>query len=195
VTLEVTGRRLVAALAGLLLILTGLGVYLSVAARRYVDAKTDIEQRNLAQPGDAPAAVQAGVQASLRDFQDGYVRRDPQAIDSFMSRLFERSDDLVILGTGPGEWARGYPAASDFVLRDWKAWGDFRFEVDKSIVSSYGDVAWVATVGTLHRKRYDRPVRFSAVLTRKGERWFFRQMQFQYEDRAATPTNLLLLRP
>jgi hypothetical protein len=194
VTLEVTRKRVLAALAAVLFVLCGFALFFGFLLRRSAVAQPDFHAQVLRQRGNAPPAVQAGVLAALRDFQDGYVHRDPRILDAFMGRLFEKNDDVLILGTGRSEWSRGYGAATEFIRRDWTMWGDFRFAVDDSIVSSYGDVAWVATIGTVHFRRSDRQVRFSAVLTRHGDKWLFRQMQFQYEDRPVTAANLLLLR-
>jgi hypothetical protein len=148
-------------------------------------------RKPLLQAGDAPPSVHAGVLAALKDFQEGYVQRDPKELDAFMNRLFSKNDDILVLGTNAGEWARGYPAVSEFIRRDWLDWGDFRFAVDDSIVSSSGDVAWMASIGALHKNGWDRPVRFSAILTRHGNRWLFRQIQFQWEHRNPSPADLL----
>ena len=194
-TVAMTRRRRLGALVAI-------GVGMGAATLTALHARSDAYARLSAQPlhadamrqpGDAPADVQAGVHAALRTFQDGYVKRDPKTLDAFMDRLFEKNDDLLLLGTGASEWSRGFPAATEFVRRDWAYWGDFRFAADDAIVSSSGDVAWIATMGTVHYKKYDRPVRFSAVLTRHGGRWLFRQMQFQYEDGGAKAAGLLLL--
>jgi hypothetical protein len=194
-TVAMTRKRRLGALVA---IGAGMGAATLTALHARSDAYASLSAKPLhedamSQPGDAPADVQAGVHVALREFQDGYVKRDPKALDAFMDRLFEKNDDLLLLGTGASEWARGFPAATEFVRRDWAAWGDFRFAVDETIVSSSGDVAWIATMGTVHYKKYDRPVRLSAVLTRHGNKWLFRQMQFQYEDGGAKAAGLLLL--
>jgi hypothetical protein len=185
---------LLVALAAAALGLGGLALFFGVLLHGNADAPSDLRAQYLRRPGNAPPAVQAGVLAALRDFQQGYAKRDPKDIDPFMSRLFANDSDVLILGTDRSEWARGYSAASDFIRADWLGWGNLRLAVDDSIVSSYGDVAWIATVGTVHFKGYDRPVRLSAVLTRNGNRWLFRQVQFQWEGRAASPSSLLLRR-
>lgn len=148
-------------------------------------------RKHLLPAGDAPLPVRAGVLAALRDFQEGYVKRDPKELDAFMNRLFSKNDDILVLGTNAGEWARGYPAVGEFIRRDWLNWGDFRFAVDDSIVWSSGDVAWMASIGALHKNGSDRPLRLSAILTRHGNRWLFRQLQFQWEHRNPSPADLL----
>jgi hypothetical protein len=54
--------------------------------------------------------------------------------------------------------------------------------VDHSVVWSLGDVAWVASVASLQSKDSARPIRFTAVLTRNGNRWVFRQIHFQLDQ-------------
>jgi len=183
------------ALLGAALIVGVAGYALIATLNQSAVAPVDLHVENLRNPGNAPPDVRLSVLASLRGFQDGYVHRDPKSVEPFMSRLFEQSDDVLILGAGPNEWARGYLAATDFIRRDWVAWGEFRFSVDDSIVSSHGDVAWVASTGTVHWGRLNRPVYFSAVLTRQGDRWLFHQIHFQYGDRAASALRSLLHRP
>ena len=152
---------------------------------------SDLRKQYLLQAGDTPLSVRAGVLAALTDFQEGYIKRDPKELDSFMNRLFPKNDDILLLGTDAGEWTRGYPAVGEFIRTDWREWGDFRFAVDDSIVWSSGEVAWIASVGAVHEHGSDRPLRFSAILTRNGNRWLFRQVHFQWDDRDPGAADLL----
>jgi SnoaL-like domain len=148
------------------------------------DYSDEIREHRLLQTGDAPPAVRAQVLTSLRAFQAGYVKRDPASLDAFINELFPKDGQILIMGTegGGAEWARGYPAVSDFIRTDWREWGDFRFNVDDSIIWSSGDVAWVASIGSVHFRGLDRPLRLTAILTRDGERWRFRQLHFQWDE-------------
>lgn len=178
-----TRKRLIIAFA---IVLFGLGAFtFGFDASLHLKNSTSsaVRQKYLAQAGDAPPAVRAGVLVALHAFQDGYIKRDPKQVDQFMNSLFSRNEDVLLMGTDANEWARGYSAVSEFIKADWTQWGDFRFAVDDSIISSAGDVAWVASVGVVHGKLSDRPVRFSAILTRSGDRWLFRQVHFQWDDR------------
>jgi hypothetical protein len=147
----------------------------------------------LTTPGDASPAVRSGVLASLHAFQDGYVQRNPAAIDAFMGRLFPRDQDILALGTEGGtfEWIRGYDRTAQFIKADWQGWGDFRFDVDRSLIWSSGDVAWVASLGSVGSGSHARPVRFTAILTRDGDRWLFRQVHFQWDDENAHDRDVL----
>jgi hypothetical protein len=156
-------------------------------------ASSDVRRQVLLQRGDAPDPARAEVLDALRAFQAGYIKRDPKELDVFMSRLFPENGDPLLLGTDKGEWVHGYRAVGEFIREDWLKWGDFRFDVENSIVSSAGDVAWIASVGSVRGLHSERPLRFSAVLTRDGHQWRFRQVQFQWDER--DPRLADLLRP
>ena len=181
-TIVLTRKRVVVAVAALLaaaaIVAFGLGAMLRMKA----DANTEARTHSLAAAGDAPVAVQAGVRDALRTFQNGYIQRDPNNLNSFMNRLFEKNGDVLVMGVDRTDWARGYGAAAEFIRGDWANWGDLRFDVDKSSVWSSGDVAWVASTGTVRFKRGERPVRLTAILARNGDEWQFRQVQFQWDD-------------
>ena len=153
----------------------------------------EIRQKQLLQAGNAPLAVRAQVLSSLRAFQAGYVNRDPRNVDSFMKELFPNDDQILVIGTegGTSEWARGHLAATEFIRADWQEWGDFRFNVDNSILWSSGDVAWAASVGTVRFHEWERPVRFTAILTREGDTWRFRQLHFQWDDNGPEAKDVL----
>jgi hypothetical protein len=157
-------------------------------------AKTSVlEQtraRYLEQKGDAPPEVRAAVLKALQGFQDGYLARDPQRLDSFMQNLFPDNDDVLLLGTDAREWIRGRESVRKFVRSDWLGWGDFTFNVNDSIIWSSGNVAWIASVGHVRGSRSDRPVRFSAVLMRDAKAWRFRQIQFQWDEQDAELSDL-----
>jgi hypothetical protein len=191
VAFGLTRKKIFSVLTIVLLVLGAFtfGFVLSLHMKSAVSG--DLRQHYLLQGGDAPLSVREGVLAALRDFQDGYVKRDPKELDAFMNRLFSKNDDILVLGTNAGEWARGYPAVGKFIRADWLYWGDFRFAVDDSIVWSSGDVAWIASTGAVHKYGSARPLRFSAILARHDNHWFFREIHFQWDYRDPSPTDLL----
>lgn len=141
--------------------------------------------------GDAPPEVRTGVLAALNAFQAGYARRDAAAAEPFAHALFVSDADILVLGTDESEWVRGYPAVVQFIRNDWQNWGDLRINLGGPIINASQDVAWLATDGEVHFGRSARPIRFSAVLTRQGDAWRFRQVQFQWDDREPAPSDLL----
>ena len=178
---------IVSALAGGLLMAGGFAFGFVACLHLKSFASDDLRRQYLLQHGDAPALVRAKVIVALKAFQDGYIRRDPKELDSFVHRLFPDNDEILLLGTDAGEWVRGHQAVADFIGNDWAKWGDFRFAVDDTVVWSSGDVAWIASVGAVN----ERPLRFSAILTRQGNDWLFRQVNFQWDDRTPRARDLL----
>jgi hypothetical protein len=185
-------RKTIVAGVSITLLTTGAFVF-GFASSLHLKSSTSEEFRRqcLLQKGDAPELVRAEVLVALRAFQDGYRKRDPKELDAFMQLLFQETGKPLLLGTDTGEWVSGYRSVGQFIREDWLKWGDFKFNVEDSIVSSSGDVAWTASVGSLHVGQLDRPLRFSTVLARGDHRWLFRQVQFQWDERDAGPRDLL----
>ncbi|MCP4540758.1 MAG: hypothetical protein GY832_26770 [Chloroflexi bacterium] len=99
----------------------------------------------------------------FQQFQDSYTARDPKNLDAVME-LFVQSDDLEIVGTGAvgvgtGEWCMGIQATRELVESDWEYWGDVVYDVLGARIHVRGNVAWLATTGTvtdviLNQERY-----------------------------------------
>jgi hypothetical protein len=173
-----------------------------LASRHLVVSVDNFVQESPARSrGDAPDIVRRPVIDALRDFQDGYTKRNVNTLHAFMRRIIPAGKDCLIMGTEPGEWIRGHERIEDFIRSDWQNWGDVRLDVDAPEISSAGDVAWLATSGTVTSHGSPRSLRFTATVVREDERWVFRQIQFQWEEnRHASlrdlfwPSNLVRLR-
>lgn len=145
-----------------------------------------------AQPsGDAAPAVRAGVLRALQSFQAGYTEHNPARLDVFAQSLLDRDGEILVRGTDESNLVRGYAAVVEFVRNDWLAWGDLRLNLDGPVIDSFQDVAWVHTEGSVRFNQTERPLHFSAVLVRKGDRWLFREMQFQWDQRDPSLSELL----
>ena len=185
-------RRRALAVAVALLLLCG-GFVAGWAASRRLGKTTyaDLKSAYLAEPGDAPAEVRTEVLQALRAFQEGYLRRDPQQLASFMQRLFPQDQHLLVAGTETGEWRLGYDSVERFIRGDWLKWGDVRLEVDNAVICSMGDVAWIITLGTVGSGSSARPIRIMGVLTHSNDRWVFRHIQFQWDVGGVSLSELL----
>jgi hypothetical protein len=163
-----------------------------VTSRRFaISANAETQQSYLREKGDASGSVRAEVLVSLREFQDGYAKRDLLRLDEFMNRLFPRDQDARVIGTDANEWKSGYDAIARFVRDDWRGWGDVYLAVDDAVISSSGDAAWLATTGRVTSLHSTRSIRFTAVLTRRDGHWLFRQIQFQWDERLLAFSDLL----
>lgn len=133
--------------------------------------------------GSAPDSVRREVIMQLHKFQDGYTKRDVNQVESFMQELYSR-DNILILGTMPGEVFKGFDRATYLVETDWESWGDCRFVIDSANISSKGDVAWFSTRGYV---KFDLsrmlviPLRLSGVMVNENGIWKFQQQQFQFD--------------
>lgn len=85
----------------------------------------------------------------LRFFEKGYIQRDVSRVDAFMDRLFDKEENIVIVGTSIGELCLGYDEARGIFSSDWKDWGDLRINVDEADVILQGDTALVYTTGSV----------------------------------------------
>jgi hypothetical protein len=133
--------------------------------------------------GDAPDHVRSEVVQQLKKFQAGYVARDASRATEFTDQLFSKANTLV-LGTMPKEIFVGHSEAQNLIYSDWESWGDCRFLVDSARVSSYGDVAWISTIGYVEfdlSRFLIMPLRLSGVLVKEDGTWRFRQLQFQFD--------------
>jgi SnoaL-like domain len=187
-------KRIAIVLAALLLAFGSFAFGFISRSHVKTEVQTDVRKKYLAQQGNATPVERSEVLATLREFQEGYVKRDPKAVNTFMDRLFVNGEDVLLMGTDSGEWARGYPAVAEFIKRDWIGWGDFRFAVEDSLVWCTGDVAWIVSLGSERGRVTERPVRFSAILARNGGTWHFRQVHFQWDDSDPGAASLLQTR-
>lgn len=164
--------------------LIGFALGCAVSLHLKTSSTDSLRQMELTQPGSAPSAVRKDVVESLHALQDGYTERDPKKLATLAHRIFPKDGDVLILGTdgGTGEWMRGATSAQQFIENDWRHWGDLQFDADRSLVWSAGNTAWIATIGSVRWKNRNRPIRFTAILTREDDRWVFRQMHFQWDD-------------
>jgi len=133
--------------------------------------------------GNAPDSIRAEVIAQLSKFQDGYSKRDTSQVESFMQSLYSK-EDILILGTMPGEVFSGFERASYLVQSDWESWGDCKFVIDSANISSKEDIAWFSTRGFV---RFDMssllvlPLRLTGVMVKENGVWKFQQQQFQLD--------------
>ena len=93
------------------------------------------------------------VREVLQLLQNGYNHRDKARLDEIRV-LFADDPAVEVIGTGglvlgDEEWPLGKEAALELVKNDWEGWGDVRFDVAGARIYSQGDVAWLATSGTV----------------------------------------------
>jgi len=133
--------------------------------------------------GNAPDSIRKEVLTTLHKFQDGYSKRNTGQVEPFMKSLYSK-DNILILGTMPGEIFSGYKRATQLVKSDWESWGDCRFAMDSANISSKDNVAWFSARGYV---KFDMssllviPLRVTGVMVKEDGTWKFQQQQFQFD--------------
>lgn len=133
--------------------------------------------------GNAPDSTRKEIINQLNKFQKGYSQRDTSQVDAFMESLYSR-ENILILGTMPGEVFSGYDRAAHLVQSDWESWGYCRFNVDSANISSKGDIVWFSTKGFVKfdlSKLLVIPLRLTGTMVKEGQVWKFQQQQFQFD--------------
>ncbi|MFX0003135.1 MAG: nuclear transport factor 2 family protein [Promethearchaeota archaeon] len=91
----------------------------------------------------------------LQVLQEGYRKRDPDYLDTFMN-IYSSNDSSLIIGTGQGGDFRGFEKAKELFLWDWKYWGDVTFDINTSDIHVNGEMAWVFMFADLKLKHSEK---------------------------------------
>jgi len=151
--------------------------------KRADEKKILFPEKSFFSKGNAPDNTRMEIICQLKKFQDGYSKRDPKNIDTFMQSLYSR-ENILILGTMPNEIYSSYEKATRLVETDWETWGDCKFEVDSANISSLGNTAWFTTKGYVKfdlSKFLVIPLRLTGIMVKEDQEWKFQQQQFQFD--------------
>ncbi|MEG0773079.1 hypothetical protein [Clostridium sp.] len=85
----------------------------------------------------------------LNIVQEGYIQRDLKEIDNFMGKLFDKDENVIVVGTSNGEWCLGYEEVKEIFLGDWEYWGDLRINTDEATIIPLGNTALIYTTATI----------------------------------------------
>ncbi|MFX1567566.1 MAG: nuclear transport factor 2 family protein [Promethearchaeota archaeon] len=95
------------------------------------------------------------IKGILQILQEGYTKRDPKYIDTFM-QIYSSKDSSLIIGTGQGGDFRGFEKAKELFLWDWKYWGDVTFDIETTDIQVNGNMAWVFIFAGLNLKHSEK---------------------------------------
>ena len=85
----------------------------------------------------------------LNIFEQAYIERDINKVDSFMETLFDKDESVIVIGTSCGELCLGYEEVKDLFLGDWEYWGDLRIKNNQTTIVPIGNTALIHTTGTI----------------------------------------------
>jgi len=186
-----TGGTIRRIITSLVLLAVGFAAGWLASNRVGVSSGESEQVRGVASHGDAPEATRQEVLVRLRALRDGYLKRDVNAIDGYMTDLFPHTDSVQVFGADANEWNRGFDAVSKFIRNDWAKWGDVKLNVDDATISAQADTVWVALNGRVEFSSNKRPIRVTATMARINGKWMFEQVVFQWIDRRAGMSDLM----
>jgi len=169
-----------------ILVVAGFALALFVTTRTFVIPHQEYQADTslfLYDQGNAGPQVRAEILQQLERFQKGYTERDTSILESYMEKLFSK-ENILILGTMPGEIYSGYLEAADLVSSDWLYWGDVTMLTESSNISVSDSVAWFSMIGHVvfdMSSLLDLPLRVSGVMVQTDQGWKFQQLQFQFD--------------
>lgn len=148
----------------------------------------------------------------LFTFNEGYARRGLASLDAFMN-ICAQDDDLEFIGIGGvspkrGTWRVGREAVRDLIRSDWEYWGLIEIDVKNARIDVLNDTAWLSTSGTVTTDDESeeflgdkesmtgavysdatagsriKPLRMTAVLVKREDRWRFQQIHLSFSVRS-----------
>jgi len=118
-------------------------------------------------------------------WQDQHKALDAHDIAGVMA-TFADTDDIMLMGTGPGEHWVGREEVKDAYAHFMKNFDPHTMEVKcgEGAGTSQDGVVWLTGVCDLNDKKGDEPrhyvVNLSAVLVKQGDAWRFHTMHFSH---------------
>lgn len=126
------------------------------------------------------AQVKEDIKVTLKKHDEAMSKKDLKGVMA----LYAVSPDVVLMGTGPGEFWVGKEAIEDayqHFFQDYEA-GSLSHECPFLSGGHEGNVAWLAAscqmTDTSKGGKREYVLNVSAVLTKQGESWQFRTMHF-----------------
>ena len=123
----------------------------------------------------ANAKTEAEVLSAFNEWLESYEERDLHGVMDFLAP----DDDLFLFGTGIDEKRIGAEELRRQVERDWSQTEALAFNFTSHHVSAAGPVAWVAAEGLgqgqAGGQEIEFPLRMTAVLEQRSDRWFLLQ--------------------
>ena len=137
-----------------------------------------IAPRNI--PGEAlPAELRERALRPLRQLNAYYEKRDPELADACIDETI-LPEEMLILGTNPGEIFHGRKWTKHLLQCDWKYWGHLSLDVERSALSRVGTALYFVLPAQvkLNIWRFRIPVRITGILEERDGLWYISKLQF-----------------
>lgn len=165
-------------LAGGLLILFFL-ILMYFLFRIWLEGRRErIAPRNI--PGEVlPTELRERALRPLRQLNAYYEKRDPELADACIDETI-LPEEMLILGTNPGEIFHGRKWTKHLLQCDWKYWGHLSLDVERSALSRVGTALYFVLPAQvkLNIWRFRIPVRITGILEEREGLWYISKLQF-----------------
>ena len=131
-------------------------------------------------PGEAlPAELRESALRPLRQLNAYYEKRDPELADACIDETI-LPDEMLILGTCPGEIFHGRKWTKHLLQCDWKYWGQLTLDVERTALSRAGTALYFVLPAQVKLDiwRFRLPVRITGILEEREGLWYISKLQF-----------------
>ena len=131
-------------------------------------------------PGEAlPAELRESVLRPLRQLNAYYQKRDPELADTCIDETI-LPEEMLILGTNPGEIFHGRKWTKHLLQCDWKYWGQLTLDVERTALSRAGTALYFVLPAQVKLDiwRFRLPVRITGILEERKGLWYISKLQF-----------------
>lgn len=131
---------------------------------------------------EAPKEIVDSVHAVLKEYAQAYFKKDQDSI----VKLFVSDTDLVAIGAGRDEWAKGPEELLNGFKRDLDQADEIKVDFEDVTISATGNVAWAsARMGMniqVHGEEISLFGRLSLVLEERESKWLISHLHFSLPD-------------
>ena len=131
-------------------------------------------------PGEAlPAELRESALRPLRQLNAYYQKRDPELADACIDETI-LPEEMLILGTNPGEIFHGRKWTKHLLQCDWKYWGQLTLDVERTALSQAGTALYFVLPAQVKLDiwRFRLPVRITGILEEREGLWYISKLQF-----------------
>ena len=131
-------------------------------------------------PGNTlPEELQENALRPLRQLNAYYAKRDPELADDCIDETL-LPDDMLILGTNPGEIFHGRKWTRHLLQCDWKYWGRLTLDVERCALSRAGTALFFVLPAQVRLDHFvfSIPIRITGILEEREGLWYISKLQF-----------------
>lgn len=162
-------------------------VLMYAAIRIWRDARRECSDPRMIPGETLPEEFRENALRPLQQLNACYAKRDPELADACIDETI-LPEEMLILGTNPGEIFYGRKWTKHLLQCDWKYWGQLTLYVERTALSRVGNVLYFVLPSQvrLDHWRFRIPVRITGILEEKDGLWYISKMQFMNNLDAAS---------